>query len=109
MIFATTCYLSISIVISTVMSIEIGVLTIVADVIMHYDRSCCDDAAAAADDDDDDWSSRFGRRKGSGSTSFTSVPAADLARQHFEWAQELESVEPWLEYMGGYKVGTCLV
>ena len=54
MIFATTCYLSISIVISTVMSIEIGVLTIVADVIMHYDRSCCDDAAAAADDDDDD-------------------------------------------------------
>ncbi|CAE7611506.1 APUM5 [Symbiodinium sp. CCMP2592] len=30
---------------------------------------------------------------GSGSTSFTSVPAADLARQHFEWAQELESVD----------------
>lgn len=30
---------------------------------------------------------------GTGSTSFTSVPAADLARQHFEWAQELESVD----------------
>jgi len=28
-----------------------------------------------------------------GAASFPSVPAADLARQHFEWAQELESVD----------------
>ena len=34
-----------------------------------------------------------------GSASFASVPAADLARQHFEWAQELESVVPWLNLL----------
>lgn len=33
-------------------------------------------------------------------TSFTSVAAADLARQHLEWAQELESVDPWHEISG---------
>lgn len=33
-------------------------------------------------------------------TSFASVAAADLARQHLEWAQELESVDPWHEISG---------